>query len=105
MTCIVNHAFAPAFSKSVIQIVQQQPFTLSLHGSNDKEEKKLMPLTVRVFCHELGMVKTKFLTMCLLTAGTAAAYFENVEKVFVGNNIHSFSNPVFPVSLNCIYKH
>lgn len=86
-TSIINEALAPGFSSLVYQQVQQQPFTLSLDGSNDAEEKKLVPLTVRVFDNEHGVVKTKFLSMCLLNAGTAIAYFEKLEEVFVSNNI------------------
>ena len=68
-------------------MVQKHPFTLSLDGSNDKEEQKLIPLTVRVFDNDLGMVESKFLSMCLCNQGTAAVYFEKVEEVFVSHNI------------------
>lgn len=60
-------------------MVQKQPFTLSLDGSNDQEEQKLIPLTVRVFDGNLGMVVSRFLDMCLCSS---AAYFEKVEEVF-----------------------
>ena len=86
-TCILNRALGPEFAKTVFQLVQQQPFTLSLNGSNDKEEQKLVPLTVRVFDNDLGMVKSKFLSMCLCNEGTAATYFEKVEEVFVSHDI------------------
>ena len=77
----------PEFARTVLQLVQEHPFTLSLDGSNDKEEQKLIPLTVRVFDNDLGMVEPKFLSMCLCNQGTAAVYFEKVEEVFVSNNI------------------
>ena len=46
-TSIINKALAPEFASSVIDMVQKQPFTLSLDGSNEQEQK-LVPLTVRV---------------------------------------------------------
>ena len=55
-TSIINRALASEFSSSVIRMVQTQPFTLSLDGSNDQEEQKLVPLTVRVFDADLGKV-------------------------------------------------
>ena len=63
-------------------MVQKQPFTLSLDGSNDQEEQKLVPLTVRVFDTDLGMVTSRFLDMCLCSSGTAAGYFDKLEEVF-----------------------
>ena len=77
----------PKFAKTVFQLVHQYPFTLSLDGSNDKEEQKLVPLTVRVFDNDLGMVQSKFLSMCLCNQGTAATCFEKVEEVFISHNI------------------
>ena len=53
-TSIINRALAPEFAGSVINMVRKQPFTLSLDGSNDQEEQKLVPLTVRVFDTDLG---------------------------------------------------
>ena len=58
-------ALMPEFASSVINIIQKQPFTLSLDGSNDQEEQKLVLLTVRVFHADLGMVASRFLDMCL----------------------------------------
>lgn len=81
-TSIINRALAPEFARAVIGMVQKQLFTLSLDGSNDQEEQKVIPLTVRVFNGNLGMVCSRFLDMCLCSSGTAAAYFEKVEEVF-----------------------
>lgn len=50
---------------------QKQPFTLSLDGSSDQEEQKLVPLTVRVFDSGFGKV-------VLCSSGTPATYFEKV---------------------------
>lgn len=86
-TSIINRALAPEFSSSVICMIQTQPFTLSLDGSNDQEEQKLVPLTVRVFDADLGKVTSRFLDMCLCSSGTAAAYFEKVEEVFSSKSI------------------
>ena len=41
-----------------------------------------MPLTVRVFHADLGMVASRFLDMCLCSLGTAAAYYDKVQEVF-----------------------
>lgn len=59
-TSIINRALGPEFSRTVIQLAQDHPFTLSLDGSNDKEEQKLITLTVRVFDNDLGLVESKF---------------------------------------------
>lgn len=86
-TSIVNRALGPEFAGKVLQLVQQSPFTLSLDGSNDKEEQKLVPLTLRAFDDDLGVVSSKFLSMCLCNKGTAAVYFEKLEEVFDSHNI------------------
>ena len=86
-TSIINKALAPEFASSVTEMVQKQPFTLSLDGSNDQEEQKLVPLTVRVFDSDLGEVVSRFLDMCLCSSGTAATYFEKIEEVFSSKSI------------------
>ena len=86
-TSIVNRALATEFSGQITEMVQTQPFTLSLDGSNDEEEKKLVRLTVRVFDQHKGRVVSRFLDMCLCSSGTAAAYFENLEQVFTDKSI------------------
>ena len=83
----INRVLAPEFASSVIDKVQKQMFTLSLDGSNDQEEQKLVPLTVRVFDTNLGMVASRFLDMCLCSSSTAAAYFDKVERVFTSKSI------------------
>ena len=55
-------------------------------GAMTKEEQKLVPLTVRVFDNDLGVVVSRFLDMCLCTSGTAAAHFDKVE-VFSNKSI------------------
>ena len=47
-TSIINRALGPGFVKTVLQLVHEHPFKLSLDGSNDKEEQKLVPLMVSV---------------------------------------------------------
>ena len=86
-TSIINKALAPEFASSVIGMVQKQPFTLSLDGSNDQEEQKLVPLTVRVFDSDLGMVVSRFLDTCLCSSDTAATYFDKIEEVFSSKSI------------------
>ena len=66
-------------------MVKQQPFTLALDGSNDQEKQKAD--TVRVFNSDLGLVTSQFLDMTLCSTGTAAAYFDKVEEVFVFKSI------------------
>ena len=46
-----------------------------------------MPLTVRVFDNDAGIVAVRFLEMCLCTSGTGAAYFEKLESVFNSRSI------------------
>ena len=86
-TSIINRALAPEFATSVADLVRKQPFTLSLDGSNEQEEQKLVPLTVRVFDPDLGKVVSRFLHMCLCSSGTAQAYFDKVEEVFTSKSI------------------
>ena len=46
-TSIINGALAPAFLSSIVTMVQNQPFILSVDGSNDdQEEQKLVPLGI-----------------------------------------------------------
>lgn len=94
-TSIINRALAPEFA--VINMVRKQPFTLSLDGSNDQEEQKLVPLTVRVFDTDLGMVTSRFLDMCLCSSGTAAAYFDKLEEVFFSKSIPWYNCVAFSV--------
>ena len=84
-TSIVNRALANEFSGQITEMVQTQLFTLSLFGSGDQEEKKLVPLTVMVFDQCKGRVVSRFLDMCLCSSGTAAAYFEKLEQVITEN--------------------
>ena len=46
---IVNGALATEVSCLVMGLVQKQPFTLCVDGSNDQEEEKLLPFTVQLF--------------------------------------------------------
>ena len=48
---------------------------------DDQDEQKLVPLTVRVFATDLGMVTSRFFDTCLCSSGTAAAYFDKLEEV------------------------
>ena len=96
-TSIINKALAPEFASSVIDMVQKQPFTLSLDGSNDQEEQKLVPLTVRVFDSDLGMVVSRFLDMCLCSSGTSATYFDKIEEVFSSKSIPWYNCVAFSV--------
>lgn len=84
---IINGAMATEVSSQVMELLQKQPFTLCVDGSNDQEEERLIPLTVRIFDPTSGRVVSKFLEMCLSTLGTAAAYFEKKEEVFVEKSI------------------
>ena len=83
MASIINGAMAT----EVMELVHMQPFTLCVDGSNDKEKEKLIPLTVRIFDLTTGRVVSKFLEMCLSMLGTAGAYFEKMEEVFVEKSI------------------
>ena len=40
-----------------------------------------------MFDDDLGMVESKFLSMCLCNQGTAAVYFERIEEVFTSHTI------------------
>ena len=94
-TCIVNGALAVECADQVISKARSQPFTLCLDGSNDQESHKLIPITVRLFDQDKGMVVARFLDMCLSSSGTAAAYFEKLkcvfsERVFLGITVRAF---------------
>lgn len=64
---------------AVFQLVQKQPFTLSLDGSNDKEEQKLALVTVRTFDND-GKIQVPIST-CLYSLDTASAHFEKVFDI------------------------
>ena len=96
-TCIMNGALAVECADQVISKARSQLFTLCLDGSIDQESDKLIPITVRLFDHDKGMVVARFLDMCLSSSGTAAAYFEKLECVFSEKNIPSHNCVGFSV--------
>ena len=74
--CIINIALHPHF-KSVLIAQTEDPFALTIDGSNDSGLQKMDP---DVSC---GCVCTRFLDMCLMTgtdAGTAAKIFEAMDE-------------------------
>ena len=70
--CIINHAFI--FQSQCLSKIASYPLLFPLMEVMIRK-KNLVPLSLRVFDNELGMVTTKFLSMCLLSLDTAADYF------------------------------
>jgi hypothetical protein len=86
-TAIINNALSDDVTKPVVSAVQTLPFTLSVDGSNDTGVEKLYPMTIRIWDTASGLVKTRFLEMCLVKDGTAEGIFGELDKEFVKMNI------------------
>lgn len=89
-TCIMNMALRPYFESILVAHMKEHPFALAIDGSNDTGLQKMNPLTVCIYDHESGLVRTKFLDMCLtfgIYAGTAENIFEAREEALVSCDI------------------
>ena len=70
--------------------MQQEPYTLSIDGSNDNGLSKMNPLTVRIFDINRGRVETRFLDMCTTrgtNAATAETIFSKMDEIIKSYNI------------------
>ena len=91
-SCILHGAIAPAFLGELICLRQQEPYTLSIDGSNDNGFSKMNPLTVRIFDINRGRLETRFLDMCTTrgtNAATAETIFSKMDEI-----IKSYSNRI-----------
>ena len=78
-TCIINDAIAPSLMLSVLDIIKNQPFSLSVDGSNDAGLKKMNPLAVKFFDVKRQKVVFNLLDMCT-TSGETAATAESISS-------------------------
>ena len=85
--CILNGAVAPFFQRSLVERMQTNPFALAIDGSNDSSTEKMNPLTVRLFDHRCGVVRTQFLDMCLSSSSTAEGIFSRMEQALFVHRI------------------
>lgn len=47
-TCIINEALAPYFKASLLEAMKNEPYSLTVDGSNDNGLQKMNPLTVQI---------------------------------------------------------
>lgn len=84
--CILNDAIAPDLIKSLVADMKVNVFALSVDGSNDQDQQKMNPVTVRIFDINQHKVVCKFLDMCLSKESTADGIFSCIESAL---NKHS----------------
>lgn len=84
-TAIINNALSTELTEPVLMAVKTSPFTLSVDGSNDNGVEKLYPMAVRIW--DAGLVKTRFLEMCLVQDSSAIGIFAELTKVFTAHSI------------------
>jgi hAT family C-terminal dimerisation region len=85
--CILNGALAPSFHAALVNVMQNNPYSLATDGSNDSDLTKMNPVTVKIYDINRSMVTSNFLDMCTTTGATAAAIFEKIDLVLRHNNI------------------
>jgi hypothetical protein len=64
-SCILNDAIAPDLLKSLVADMKVNVFALSVYGSNDQDQQKMNPVTVRIVDINQHKVVCKFLDMSL----------------------------------------
>ena len=95
-TAILNNAVAPAFKSELVAMMQHQPFSILIDGSNDTGLEKMNPITVKIFDLNCEKVESRFLDMCTttgVTSATAAAIFSKMDEVLSSCDI-SWANCV-----------
>lgn len=87
-TCIINGALKPYFQDRLLSLMRQNPYSLSIDGSNDTGLDKMNPMTVKIF--DVDRVHHRFLDMCTTSgknAGTAEVIFGKMDEVLSKHNI------------------
>jgi len=75
----LNDAIAPDLLKPLVADMKVNVFALSVDGSNDQDQQKMNPVTVRIFDINQYKVVCKFLDMCRSKNFTAAGIFSSIE--------------------------
>jgi len=76
----LNDAIAPDLLKPLVADMKVNVFALSVDGSNDQDQQKMNPVTVRIFDIKQHKVVCKFLDMCLSKDSTAAGIFSSIQS-------------------------
>ena len=87
-TCIINGALKPYFQDRLLSLMRNNPYSLSIDGSNDTGHDKMNPMTVKLF--DVDRVHHRFLDMCTTSgkdAGTAEVIFGKMDEVLSKLNI------------------
>ena len=82
ITCILNGALKPYYQNELVEMMKDQPYSVSIDGSNDTGQEKMNPVTVKLF--DTDRIKHKFLDMCTTTgtgAATAEVIFNKMDSV------------------------
>lgn len=96
-TQIVKRSLAPSLHQEVVEHLKNNPFSLAIDESNDRNCDKSLAILVRYFTDRS---RTSFLAMPICNIGTAANIFEHIQQVFIDNNI-PWSNLISFMSDNC----
>lgn len=83
-TQIVKRSLAPSLHQEVVEHLKNNPFSLAIDESNDRNCDKSLAILVRYFTDRS---RTSFLAMPICNIGTAANIFEHIQQVFIDNNI------------------
>ncbi|XP_060772916.1 uncharacterized protein LOC132883380 [Neoarius graeffei] len=95
---VVKGSLVPAYTNPVIEKMCQQPFSLMIDESNDRNRTKHLVILARIF--EDVCVKTRILDLPELASGKASAIFEAVDS-FMSENDIPWANMVGFASENC----
>lgn len=79
---IINYAMAPFLHDSLVEYLQQNPFSLAIDGSSDTGTNSMYPLLVRVYDGNRGEICSKFWRMCLVSDSSADGIFAQVSRAF-----------------------
>ena len=81
-TMIVKKALAPRLDANVVQLCQNQKFSLLTDESNDEGGKKTLTILVKVFNPEIARAVTRFVDIPICNIGTGANIFETIDTYF-----------------------
>ena len=63
-TCILNSVFTPFLIEDITSAMKDQPFSIWIDGSNDKELERMNAITVEIYKVRSGKIVNLFLEMC-----------------------------------------
>ena len=79
-TMLIKNAIAPAATDPVINMCQQQPYSLLIDESNNVGCDKNLVILVRLADSAIGRSVTQFLDMPVCNIGTGATVFNTLDS-------------------------